>query len=157
LVSWRHITSGWCCASHSRTRGRRLRIEFTFQVAIFITDAARAGGVHCRMIAPTRDVMDPNLPEGFVLKPDFLDPDEERALIDFIRTLPFGAVRMHGITAKRRVAQFGWHYSFESYRLTPAAAIPPEIEAVRRRAAALAQIEPAEFSEALITEYPAGA
>jgi hypothetical protein len=58
--------------------------------------------------------MGPNLPEGFVLKTDFLDPDEERTLIDFIRTLPFGAVRMHGITAKRRVAQFGWHYSFES-------------------------------------------
>jgi alkylated DNA repair protein (DNA oxidative demethylase) len=101
--------------------------------------------------------MSGNLPEGFVLTPDFVEPEEERALIEFLRALQFGNVRMHGVTAKRRVAQFGWHYSFESYRLTEAAPLPESLEPVRERAAALAHVDPEEFSEALVTEYPAGA
>jgi alkylated DNA repair dioxygenase AlkB len=98
-----------------------------------------------------------DLPEGFVLKHEFLNAQEERALIDFIRALPFGEVRMHGVTARRRVAQFGWHYSFDSYRLTPAPDLPEALRDVRTRTAALAGIEPEEFSETLVTEYPPGA
>jgi DNA oxidative demethylase len=64
---------------------------------------------------------------------------------------------MHGVTAKRRVAQFGWRYSFETYKLTPAASLPPELEDVRNRAAALAGIAAEEFSETLVTEYAPGA
>ena len=101
--------------------------------------------------------MPTDVPPGFFLQPDFLDAEEECRLIDFIETIPFGHVRMHGVTARRRVAQFGWHYAFESYQLTPAAPLPPEFEAIRARAAALAQIESEAFSEALVTEYPPGA
>jgi alkylated DNA repair dioxygenase AlkB len=101
--------------------------------------------------------MSGNLPEGFVLTPDFVEPEEERALIEFVRALQFGNVRMHGVTAKRRVAQFGWHYSFESYRLTQAAPLPEALQPVRERAAAVAHVEPGEFSETLVTEYPPGA
>lgn len=97
------------------------------------------------------------LPEGFVLQPDFLAENEEQRLIEFIRGLRFGEVRMHGVTAKRRVAQFGWHYSFESYKLTPAAVLPSELVEVRSRAAALAGVQPEQFSETLVTGYPPGA
>jgi hypothetical protein len=58
------------------------------------------------------------MPEEFRLYPDFLGAAEEVALAEFIRTLGFDEVHMRGVTAKRRVAQFGWRYSFESYRLT---------------------------------------
>jgi alkylated DNA repair dioxygenase AlkB len=64
---------------------------------------------------------------------------------------------MHGVTAKRRVAQFGWRYAFESYRLTAGPPVPDEFTALRQRAGLLADVEPAEFSEVLVTEYPPGA
>jgi alkylated DNA repair dioxygenase AlkB len=97
------------------------------------------------------------LPKGFLLQPDFLDADEERRLIDFVQTISYGHVRMHGVTAKRRIAQFGWHYSFETYGLTQAAPLPDELLDVRRRAAQIAGLDEEEFSEALVTEYPPGA
>jgi alkylated DNA repair dioxygenase AlkB len=97
------------------------------------------------------------LPEGFILVEDFVSPEEESKLIRYIRDIEFGQVRMHGVVARRRVAQFGWHYSFDSYRLTPARPMPPELECVRERAAALAGVKSSEFSEALVTEYQPGA
>jgi alkylated DNA repair dioxygenase AlkB len=96
------------------------------------------------------------LPEGFVLQEEFLTEEEESGLIALFRGLSYGSLRMHGVTAKRRVAQFGWHYSFESFRLTPAPAPPAELDDPRRRAAALASVDPEEFAEALITEYGPG-
>jgi DNA oxidative demethylase len=90
-------------------------------------------------------------PEGF------LDSSEEAALIEFTGTVSFGVVRMHGVEAKRRVAQFGWRYSFESYRLTPAQAAPEALLGLRERVAARAGIAAEGFSEVLVTEYPPGA
>lgn len=97
------------------------------------------------------------LPEGFLLFQDFLTREQEQTLIALIRSLSFGEVRMHGVTAKRRVAQFGWHYSFESYRLTPAPDLPEPLRPIRERAAALVSIAPEEFAETLVTDYPPGA
>jgi alkylated DNA repair dioxygenase AlkB len=97
------------------------------------------------------------LPDGFVLVPEFITREEETRLVEFIRGLPFGAVRMHGVTARRRVAQFGFHYSFESYRLTPAAPLPPELENLRAQAAEMANGAAEEFAETLVTEYAPGA
>jgi alkylated DNA repair dioxygenase AlkB len=98
-----------------------------------------------------------DLPAGFVFVPDFLTAEEEANLVDFIRTLPFRTFQMHGVTAKRRIVHFGWHYSFESYRVTETEPLPAVFEPTRERAAALAGIEPHAFSEALVTEYEPGA
>ncbi len=97
------------------------------------------------------------LPEGFVFQEEFLTEEEERGLVALFRALPYGSVRMHGVTAKRRVAQFGWHYSFENFRLMPAPTPPAELDGPRRRAAALAGLSSEEFAETLVTEYGAGA
>ncbi|HYP08252.1 MAG TPA: alpha-ketoglutarate-dependent dioxygenase AlkB [Bryobacteraceae bacterium] len=98
-----------------------------------------------------------SLPTGFVFLPEFLDVEEEERLVSFIRTLEFKSFQMHGVTARRRIAHFGWHYSFESFRVTEADPIPEAFLPVRARAAALAAVAPDEFAEALVTEYQPGA
>lgn len=97
------------------------------------------------------------LPEGFVFVPEFVSVEEEAALLSFVRGLKFHEFQMRGVTAKRRVVSFGWHYSFESYKATAADPIPEPLLPLRARAAAMAGIAPDAFSEALTTEYQPGA
>jgi len=78
--------------------------------------------------------------DGLVLERDVLSAVTEAALIDFVRGISFGEVRMHGVTAKRRVAQFGWRYAFESFRLTPGPPIPEEFHDARSRAGIVAGV-----------------
>ena len=52
---------------------------------------------------------------------------------------------MRGVTARRRVAQFDWHYSFESDRLAPTPVIPHVFEHIRNRAASLAGVRIGRF------------
>ena len=96
-------------------------------------------------------------PPGLIFVPEFLTESEERDLLAFTHGTEFRTLQMHGVTAKRRIKQYGWHYAFESYQLTPADAIPAEFTEVGRRAAALASIHPSEWAEALVTEYATGA
>src|SRR5712671_1836968 len=99
----------------------------------------------------------PKLPEGLIFERDFLTVAQEDELIEVIRRLPFGEVRMHGVVAKRRVAHFGLRYAFTSHHLSPASEIPHEFDIIRERAANSAHVEPQSFSEVLVTEYPPGA
>lgn len=95
--------------------------------------------------------------DGFRYIPDFLTQDEQSELLDAIAAVEFHGFTMKGVTAKRRVAQFGWHYSFASFRLTPADPVPAAFEPVRLRAAAVAGVEAEDLSEVLVTEYKPGA
>ncbi|MBV8812616.1 MAG: hypothetical protein JO033_28425, partial [Acidobacteriaceae bacterium] len=97
------------------------------------------------------------LPPGLILLPEFLRPDEENDLLAFIETIEFRTFQMHGVTAKRRIKQFGWHYAFESYQLTAADPIPDEFASIGGRSAAVAGIDRSEWAEALVTEYAPGA
>ncbi len=97
------------------------------------------------------------LPGGFLYRPDFITPEEESELLAGIAGLEFAQVRMRGVTAKRRVAHFGWVYGYESWRITPGAAIPSFLEPLRARAGDLVSAEPGELAEALVTEYSPGA
>jgi alkylated DNA repair dioxygenase AlkB len=97
------------------------------------------------------------LPAGFVYHPEFITVEDERALLEHIASMEFGAVKMRGVVARRRVRQFGWRYSFESFRVTPGSEMPGFLLPVRDRAAVLARVDPELLSEALVTEYPAGA
>jgi len=92
-----------------------------------------------------------------VFQAEFLAIEEEHALIDFIRTLSYGVVTMRGVSSRRRIAQFGFRYDFDSARLTPTTPLPAELVDVRQRAAARAGVAPEEFAETLVTEYPPGA
>lgn len=97
------------------------------------------------------------LPEGFHYFPGFLAESEERDLLTAIATVEFREFQMKGVTAKRRVAHFGWHYSFDSFRLTPAEAAPAAFDPLRDRVALLACVASEAFSEVLVTEYKPGA
>lgn len=106
-------------------------------------------------LTPLFDAETP-LPEGLLYRPDFLTREEEALLLDAIAALDFGEVRMHGVAARRRIVQFGWRYSFDSRGLEHGHELPPFLEPLRARVAALAAVEPAELSEVLVTEYRPG-
>jgi alkylated DNA repair dioxygenase AlkB len=97
------------------------------------------------------------VPEGFLYRAEFLTPEEERELLREIEQIPFSEVRMHGVVARRRTAHYGWLYGYESWRITPGPPIPNFLLPVRERSAAFAGVNEEELTEALITEYPAGA
>ncbi|MBV8865714.1 MAG: alpha-ketoglutarate-dependent dioxygenase AlkB [Acidobacteriaceae bacterium] len=96
-------------------------------------------------------------PPELIFQPDFLTVAEERDLLAFIERIEFRTLQMQGVTAKRRIRQYGWHYAFESYQLTPADPVPDEFTTLRRRSADLAGIHASEWTEVLVTEYTVGA
>ena len=107
-------------------------------------------------VSKARDA-ETSAPRGLIFLPEFVTASEERNLLAFIHTIEFRTLQMHGVTAKRRIKQYGWHYAFESYQLTPADPIPSEFSSIGQRAAGLAEIDPCEWAEVLVTEYIAGA
>ena len=96
-------------------------------------------------------------PDGFVFQPDIMSPSEEAAFLDVIKRLSFGPFVMHGIEARRRIANFGMRYARPSRILTEAPEFPSGLEPLRVRAASLAGIAPDEFAHLLVNEYQPGA
>jgi alkylated DNA repair dioxygenase AlkB len=96
------------------------------------------------------------LPEGFLYRPDFITPDEERALIAWAETLPFEAVVMRGYVGKRRTVQYGVVYGFDNRQGQPGPGIPEQLLPLRERAGTLAGVAAEAFTETLVTEYSAG-
>jgi alkylated DNA repair dioxygenase AlkB len=99
----------------------------------------------------------PSLPEGFLYRPDFLSPDEERDLVREVGVLAFENFQFHGFLGKRRVVSFGWRYDFNDSQLRKADDMPPFLLPLRARAAALAGLEASAFQHVLVTEYAPGA
>jgi alkylated DNA repair dioxygenase AlkB len=99
----------------------------------------------------------PDYPDGFRYKPDLITPDDESALIDRIRQLPFREFEFHGYTGKRRVVYFGWRYDFAAEQLNRADDMPDFLQALRVPAAAFAGLTPDQLQHVLVTEYAAGA
>ena len=100
----------------------------------------------------------PSLPDGFLYRPEFLSPEEERDLVRRVEALPFENFQFHsGLAGKRRVVSFGWRYDFGERTLRKADDMPPFLMPLRARAAAWAGLEPSSFQHALVTEYAAGA
>ena len=98
--------------------------------------------------------MEEVLPPGFVYVPDIVDPAEEAELLEGIRRLEFGEVRMRGVAALRRTVHFGWVYGYESWRIEPGPAIPDFLLPLRARAGTLAGVGGQHLVEVLVTEYP---
>jgi alkylated DNA repair dioxygenase AlkB len=96
------------------------------------------------------------LPDGLLYRPDFLTPDDERALLDGIARLPFAEARYKAFTAKRRIVSFGAGYDFDRNDLADAPPLPPFLLALRERAAAFARTPAERLSQSTVTEYRPG-
>jgi hypothetical protein len=55
-------------------------------------------------------LFDPDLPDGFTYRPEFISPDEETALVADVGGIEFSDFEMRGVVARRRVAFFGASY-----------------------------------------------
>lgn len=96
------------------------------------------------------------LPEGFVYQPEFLTRDEEAALIESIRELPFTGAQYKQFTARRRTVSYGGKYDFSRNRLEAAPEMPQSLYPLRDKVAEWAGIDTRQFVHALVTEYQPG-
>ncbi len=99
----------------------------------------------------------PELPEGFLYRPELIAPAEEGRLLAHVRKLPFRDFEFHGHTGKRRVISFGWQYDFNDSTLRKTDDMPTFLRALRDVAARFAGMDPAQFQHVLVTEYGPGA
>ena len=99
----------------------------------------------------------PVYPEGFRYEPELISRDEETALLEHVRALPFREFEFHGFVGKRRTVSFGWHYDFASERLRTADDMPAFLLTLRESAARFAGMAPERLQHVLVTEYADGA
>ena len=102
-------------------------------------------------------LLEPDLPEGFEYRTDFISADEEQDLLDHIARVEFSTVEMRGGVARRRTAHYGWTYGYETRSGEPGRPMPGFLAGARSRAAAWLGIAPDALAESLLTEYPPGA
>lgn len=95
-------------------------------------------------------------PEGFSYTPDFLTEDEEMGLYKEMAKMELHNFTFQGFKANRRVASFGYDYSFENASLSKGKDIPRTFDFLIKKVSKRLSIIPGEFAELLVTEYPAG-
>jgi alkylated DNA repair dioxygenase AlkB len=103
-----------------------------------------------------RKTQDVAPPEGFRYQADVLPLEEEQELVEHIQKLPLKEFEFHGYVGKRRTISYGWHYDFGQEKLQQTEEMPGFLHKVRERAAAFADLTPADLPHALITEYSPG-
>ena len=101
---------------------------------------------------PTEDL----LPPGFNYYPAFLSKEEEQKLYKEILKIEIKPMIFQGYEAKRKVASFGYDWSFTHRRLSPGKEIPKEFNFLLEKVAQKIDISSNKFAEFLITEYPVG-
>jgi alkylated DNA repair dioxygenase AlkB len=97
------------------------------------------------------------LPAGFSYHEEFLSPEEEAKLISIVKDIRLHPMIFQGFEAKRKVASFGYDYSFDKRRLSAGRPIPAELGWLISKVAAHTSIPGDDFAEVLITEYPVDA
>ena len=111
------------------------------------------------MADPQSDLFEPPppaLPPGMRYEREFIDENEEQALVRFAAALPLQEMNYKGYTARRRVFSFGGRYDFGANRLEPGPPVPRELESLRTRIAAWAGLAPDAFTQVLVAEYRVG-
>jgi alkylated DNA repair dioxygenase AlkB len=100
--------------------------------------------------------LEPVLPVGFSYLPDFISKEEETSLLQEISTIELHTFMFQGYEAKRRVASFGYDYSFEKRALAKGKDFPPAFDWLVERTAGKAGVPVTSIAELLVTEYPVG-
>jgi alkylated DNA repair dioxygenase AlkB len=100
--------------------------------------------------------IEPVLPEGFSYIPDFINNEEEDRLHAEISKLDLHLFNFQGYEAKRKVASFGYDWSFEKKVLNKGKDIPGSFHCIINKVSKHLSKEPEDFAELLVTEYPVG-
>jgi alkylated DNA repair dioxygenase AlkB len=101
--------------------------------------------------------VDPSYPDGFSYIPSFITESEEKILYAEILKTPLHNFRFQGFTANRKVAAFGYDYSFNEGTLSKGEEIPLPFHFLVQKVAEHLSIPAQKLSELLVTEYPPGA
>ena len=100
--------------------------------------------------------IDDYLPKGLQYFPGFITEDEETRMIEEIAKLDTSPMKFHGYEAKRKTANFGYDWSFESRTLSKGKPIPPAFDFLINKVAKQMEVDPGTFASLLVTEYPVG-
>jgi len=99
---------------------------------------------------------EPIYPPGFIYVPDFLTYEEELYLNEQVSKTECHTFIFQGFRAKRRVASFGYDYSFDKRALTKGTEIPESFHSLLDKVSKYLAISKDDFAELLVTEYPVG-
>ncbi len=100
--------------------------------------------------------IEPLFPPGFLYYPGFITEAEERALLETISSIELHPFHFHGYEAKRKVASFGYDWSFEKQQLSKGKDIPAAFDVLIGKVAIHLAMPKQAFAELLVTEYPVG-
>ena len=95
--------------------------------------------------------------EGFRDIPDFIIREEEAVLLAEVRKVSLHSFEFRGYTANRKVASFGYDYSFDKRTIQKGEPIPEVFSSLIHKVAEHLGIDESLFRELLVTEYPRGA
>jgi DNA oxidative demethylase len=94
---------------------------------------------------------------GFEYCEELISDSEERELLDHLMPLELAPFRFHGWLGNRRTQSFGWRYDFDDASFRPTGPLPDWLLALRKMAAALADLAPDAFVHVLLARYDPGA
>lgn len=100
--------------------------------------------------------LEPIFPEGFHYFPHFISVEEEIDLYNEILKHELNNFNFQGYTANRKVAGFGYDYSFHNHTISKGKAIPAAFNNLIGKVSDKLSVAAHEFVELLITEYPIG-
>jgi alkylated DNA repair dioxygenase AlkB len=100
--------------------------------------------------------LEPVLPSGFTYVPDFLTVPEEDDLIQTVSKIELHKFLFQGFEAKRKVASFGYDYSFDKRMLTKGKQLPVAFHPIVEKVSVFLDVPKDNFAELLVTEYPVG-
>jgi alkylated DNA repair dioxygenase AlkB len=96
------------------------------------------------------------LPPGFIYEENFISRQQETDLVKLVEQMELKNLAFQGYQAKRKVASFGFDWSFDSRRLTKGKDIPFEFSSIVGQVSDYLNVSSADLAEVLVTEYPAG-
>jgi alkylated DNA repair dioxygenase AlkB len=96
------------------------------------------------------------LPAGLLHEPEFIETEQEAALLAEIQRLPFEEARYKQYSARRRTVSFGGQYDYEANVLESAPAVPQCLHPLREQIGRWLGIAPERFTHALVSEYRPG-
>ena len=93
---------------------------------------------------------------GLEYFPEVVNVDQEDALLDLVASLEFRSITMRGMTARRRVACFGFDYQYQGRSVVEMEPIPQELLNVKAQCSETAGVVDS-FDQVIVSCYPPGA